>query len=111
MVSTKKSISAQFFFSQKAFIVLGNQSSFDGSTLAFFSITKRFDVMLYNFDDFDQNLSIRFCEDCVNKNFKMAGNYRTDSYITTPWRVKSSESKISSYYKVSTVSHLSRKHA
>ena len=47
----------------------------------------------------------------VNKHYKMGGNYKTDPHIMTPWRVKSSESKISSYYKASIVSHSLRKHA
>ena len=45
----------------------------------------------------------------VNKHYKMAWNYKTDSYITTPWHVKSSESNISTYYKASTLSYSLRK--
>ena len=41
----------------------------------------------------------------LNKHYKMAWNYKIDPYNTTTWRVKSSESKISSYYKASMVSH------
>ena len=40
----------------------------------------------------------------VNKHYKMAWNYKTDSHIMTPWRAKSSKCKISSCYKVSSVS-------
>ena len=66
--------------------------------------------MLHILSDFGQNLSPVY-EKNVKKRYKIVVNYKTDSYITTLWHVKSSESKISSYDKAFTVSHASRKHA
>ena len=80
------------------------------STHGLFFHYKSSGVMFYVLSDLIKIYQPVF-EKNVNKHYKMSRNDKTDSYITTPWHVKTSEFKISCCYEASIVSNSSRKHA